>query len=458
MAIRTWNRGVVAVNGNIAENPAGSLRTISIAHKDELLGEGVAIGANFSGYLQYAEIAQVAPTEGSIIPGNPETNTAASPSADEVNTAKTKIRELLGLSIPISGSIASNGVVNTVSAIPELNFAYSEPDNLTRLQLVLTCEPLADDFRWFDGVAANSIIPLTDNTQDLGKDQGADKKRFRDLHLGRNAAIGGTLNADGTITTGAGLIVPQDDNLGGVVRIGGNKTPGHFYIAGVDTPIAAAPAADASQAVIDADPNKGRLISAHAVRAVIDALDEEIMTRYRYVARYENAAPPVPGANNVWPTPGLFFGQKWIHGNDEYTWLRTGGEDDDAEANKFPAVRWAQTKGAVRIWLAGTSTAGELDDISTAGSYFYVKTAAADRAWTWTDFLLLEFSAEGDWNPWPITSTAKRFNAAGGKISYGDVNGSPGAPMVIRTGDSSFRIDNPGDGRFRDVSEIYGVL
>ena len=181
------------------------------------------------------------------------------------------------------------------------------------------------------------------------------------------------------------------------------------------------------------------------------------LNREIILARYENAAPAVPGADNVWPTPGQFLGQQWIHGNDTYTWLRTGGTQQDADDNKFPAVRWAQTKGAVRIFLAGTSTAGTLDDISASHKYQYVKSANADREWNWTDFARLYFytqaipSTEANQDQTsPICSSSFAF-IAGEKVFTAEENRTI---ILSYSGASTFAEGNDTNGAI-ELTRIY---
>ena len=258
------------------------------------------------------------------------------------------------------------------------------------LQLIATNEPTAKDFLLFEGDVGFNLEPTTDATYDLGSAPNANlrgHKRFRNGHFSSDV-VAARFKASETITA-AGIVIPIAENGVADAKFGlvGDDNANILIpkvAAGIDAPIAAEPTDEQKADNTFTDPNSKRLISAKLLRDAITAIETSI--NGRVLARNENAAPAVPGADNIWPTPGAFLGQRWIHGNDEYVWLRTGGENDDAEANKFPAVRWAQTKGAVRIFRAGTSTAGELDDISVASSHFYVKSANADREWNWTDF------------------------------------------------------------------------
>ena len=277
----------------------------------------------------------------------------------------------------------------------EDNTANAANKDAVFLQLIATNEPTAKDFLLFEGDVGFNLEPTTDATYNLGSAPNANArghKRFRNGHFSSDV-VAARFKASETITA-AGIVIPIADAGVADAKFGlvGDDNANILIpkvAAGIDAPIAAEPTDEQKADNNFTDPNSKRLISAKLLRDAITAIETSI--NGRVLARNENAAPAVPGADNIWPTPGAFFGQRWIHGNDEYVWLRTGGTDEDAEANKFPAVRWARTRGAVRIWLAGTSTAGELDDISVASSHFYVKSANADREWNWTDFAWLEF-------------------------------------------------------------------
>ena len=236
---RIFNRGVVAISdARVAE----TAQSFNIASRDRLLGAGLDATAEFSGVLQYAVVA----------PGQ-----AGLSDAD-----KMRIRGLLALGWEVKGSITGNRVdLDDPLALGAdrdaiVSLADDPPGGalLPRLQLVLTCEPLSEDFRWFDGEVAASLLPPADNANPpVAVDLGSENRRFRNAHLR------GTIAADGTIRTEAGIIVPNSE--GDDVRIGGAGADIVISETGIDEDIAAAPADDATEA----DPNAKRLVSAAAV-------------------------------------------------------------------------------------------------------------------------------------------------------------------------------------------------
>ena len=418
---------------NAGRSGAGSNITLGFNGGEDLVG-GSTAGAEVRGYVRYA------------IEGEPPANG----STEEERALKAKFDKLLETRFAYQGRVNGDTIedvkwIGVAGDAPAMELEKSWPpvpqdDNanthITHLILIATNEPTAVDLALFEGNVGRSLTPTAGGDKDLGEEA----KRFRHGYfsgdLKGGAISGATAATTGKMTAGGGIAVPKV--AGGNAQIGGADADIIIPETGIDTAIAAAQ----TQAQIDAgdtDPNEKRLVSAKAMRMLYDDLLAQFTSRP--VSRYEEEAPAVPGADNIWPTPGAFLGQRWIHGNDEYVWLRTGGTDEDAEANKFPAVRWAQTKGAVRIFRAGTSTAGELDDISTSHKYQYVASANADRAWEWTDFRRFDFytqaiprTAKNQDQSSPISSTATAF-IAGEKVITAEENKTI---TIARAGASAF--------------------
>ena len=376
---RIFNRGVVAISdARVAE----TAQSFNIASRDRLLGAGLDATAEFSGVLQYAVVA----------PGQ-----AGLSDAD-----KMRIRGLLALGWEVKGSITGNRVdLDDPLALGDdreaiVSLADDPPGGalLPRLQLVLTCEPLSEDFRWFDGAVFASLKPDENKTRDLG----SEARKFRNLYLGGTIAAEGNISSEGNITAGgsitatetitaAGIIIPK--SAGGNARIGGEDAD--LTIAeDVDAAIlGVAPTGEDAE-----DPDAGRIPTALAVRNAIRS--------FLVSATYKEAAPTPPTADAVsgslvgqrWPdnNRGGVEGQQWITETGEiYVWVRdtspAGYTAAGFDNGDFPYARWLIIKGSRKIWDS-TSAAGQLDEAS-ASDIVYLKGATEPRSWEWGDFTRL---------------------------------------------------------------------